>query len=451
MFEKLKQLTKDTAIYGVSTIVGRFLTFLLVPFYTNIFLPNEYGVITNIYAFIALMNIIFIYGMDASYLKFAKETELGTEKEIFSTSYMAVLLFSLLLSIFITGLNTSISVVLAVPADYFYLLYMVAVILFMDALAVLPFIKLRLERKAKKFALLKIINISINVLLNLVLIFKFKMGIEAVFISNLAASVLTFLLVLPSIIKSLELSFSKTILKRMLKFGLPYLPAGLAATVIQVIDRPIMEHLTDLKTLGIYQANYKLGIFMMLFVSMFQFAWQPFFMQESKDAEAKKVFAKVLTYFTLAGSIILITLSLFINDIVKIEFFGKTLIGSAYWDGLNIVPVVLLAYLFYGMYVVFTAGIYIKEKSIYVPVITGIAASVNIAGNILLIPLIGIMGGAVSHLISYIIMAASLYFVTQKFYRIEYEHKKIIVMFLLIILFGAAYYFEINFIKRKLN
>lgn len=444
MFEKLKQLSKDTAIYGVSTVVGRFLTFLLVPFYTNIFLPDEYGIITNVYAFIALMNIIFIYGMDASFLKFAKETELGTEKNIFSTSYLAVLFFSLLVSVIISAISGSIADVLAVPQHYSYLLYIVPVILLIDALAVLPFIKLRLERKAKKFALFKIINIFINVFLNLILILKYKMGIEAVFISNFAASVVTFFLLLPSIVKSFSFTFDNSILKRMLKFGLPYLPAGLAAMVIQVIDRPIMENLIGLEQLGIYQANYKLGIFMMLFVNMFQFAWQPFFMQESKDAEAKKVFAKVLTYFTVAGSVILITLSLFISDIVKVEIFGKTLIGSLYWDGLNIIPVVLLAYLFYGMYVVFTAGIYIKEKSIYVPVITGIAAAVNITANILLIPLLGIMGGAVSHLISYIIMAAGLYLVTQKFYRIEYERKKIAMVFLLIILFGAVYYFLLS-------
>ena len=440
MIEKIKELSKDTVVYGISTIVGRFLNFILVPFYTNIFIPADYGVITNVYAFIAIMNIIFIYGMDAAYLKFSKDKELGSEKDNFSTPYFSVLILSFVFCLFILLLRNGIGSELAVPANYNYLLILVSAILFTDSIAVLPFIKLRIERKAKKFALFKIINISINVLLNLILILKYKMGIEAVFISNLAASAFTFLLLMPSVINSLKLSFSKKIFNRMLKFGLPYLPAGLASMIIQVIDRPIMEHLTDLKTLGIYQANYKLGIFMMLFVSMFQYAWQPFFMQEAGGAEAKKVFSKVMTYFTLAGSVILVLLSLFIDDFVKFEIFGRTIIGSSYWSGLNIVPVILLAYLFNGLYVVFTAGIYIKEKSIYVPVITGIAAAVNIIINFILIPEMGIMGAALATLASYFVMSAGLYLVTRKFYKIEYEKKKIALIFFFVMITGIIYY-----------
>jgi O-antigen/teichoic acid export membrane protein len=329
----------------------------------------------------------------------------------------------------------------AVPDNYNYLFLFVASILFTDAIAVIPFIRLRIERRSKKFAAFKIINIVINVSLNLYLILKLKMGIEAVFISNLVASVITFFLLTPSILKLLNFSFSSSIFKRMLKFGLPYLPAGLGSILIQVIDRPIMEHLTDLNTLGIYQANHKLGIFMMLFVSMFQYAWQPFFMQESKSEDAKKIFSRVLTYFTLVASIILIVLSLFIDNIIRFEIFGKTIIGPDYWSGVTVVPVILFAYMFNGLYVVFTAGIYIKEKSIYVPLITGAGAVVNIISNFILIPVLGMMGAALSVLASYIVMAAGLYFVTQKFYKINYEKKKIAIIFLLILLFGAIYYF----------
>jgi O-antigen/teichoic acid export membrane protein len=267
------------------------------------------------------------------------------------------------------------------------------------------------------------------------------MGIEAVFISNLVASVITFFLLTPYILKFLELKFKSSIFKRMLKFGIPYLPAGLGSILIQVIDRPIMEKLTDLNTLGIYQANHKLGIFMMLFVSMFQYAWQPFFMQESKSEDAKKIFSKVLTYFTLAASIILIVLSLFMDNIIRLEIFGKHLIGPLYWSGVIVVPVILFAYLFNGLYVVFTAGIYIKEKSIYVPLVTGAGAVINIISNIILIPVIGMMGAAVSVLASYIVMSAGLYFVTQKFYNISYEKKKIVLIFFFILLFGSVYYY----------
>ncbi len=444
MLEKLKQLTKETAVYGISTIVGRFLNFFLVPFYTNIFKPAEYGVVTNVYALIALLTIFYIYGMDAAYIRYDSHKEISKHEDRFSTPYIAVFFTSLLLSSAILLLKNPLNRFLSVPAGYGYLIFFMAAILFLDSISALPFVRLRVERKAKKFALFKMINIFTNVILNLVLILQFKLGIEAVFISNLAASLVSFIMLLPLITKNLKLHFDSALFNKLLKFGLPYLPAGLAAMIIQVIDRPILEHLTDLKTLGIYQANYRLGIFMMLFVNMFQYAWQPFIVQESKDENAKKLFSKVLTYFTVAGSIILVFLSLFIDDAVKLQvpIHGKavSLIGSAYWSGLYIVPVVLLAYLFNGIYAVLTVGIFIEEKSIYAAVIAGAGAIVNVVFNFLLIPPMGIMGAALATLASYMVMALGFYIAGQKFYKIEYELGKIFKIFSIIAVVGIIYY-----------
>jgi O-antigen/teichoic acid export membrane protein len=440
MFDKIKQLTKDTAIYGVSTIVGRFLTFLLVPFYTNIFLPEDYGVVANLYIFIAILNIVYIFGMDAAYLKYASDKTAATDKDNFSTPYLTVMLVSSCLSLIIYLTQGSINSILEIPSKYSYLIYYTLLILFIDALCVIPFIKLRLERKAKKFAIYKIINILTNVFFNVILVLYFKWRIEAVFVSNIIASLLTLIIFLPEIVKNLKPIINISLLQRLLKFGLPYLPAGLGSILIQGLDRPILTNLTDLSTAGIYNANHKLGIFMMLFVNMFQYAWQPFFLQQAEEADAKRVFSKVLTYFTFAASFILVLISLFIDDIVKINFFGFNLIGSDYWSGLIIVPVVLLGYLFNGLYVVFTAGIYIEGKSIYVPLITGLGAAVSIAVNFLLIPIIGIMGAALAALISYIVMAVGLYIITQKFYKIEYELNKMTSMFILILITGVLYY-----------
>lgn len=440
MFDKLKRLSKESAVYGISTIVGRFLNFLLVPFYTHVFLPQDYGVISNLYAFIGILNVVLMYGMDSAYLKFASKIEIGDEKDNFSTPYLTVFFSSIILCILIVVLKSPIANILDIPFQFSYLINYSALILFIDAAAVIPFIKLRLERKAKKFAAFKIINISINVLLNLILILKFDLGIEAVLISNLSASFASLLLLTPDIFEKLKLNINKKLIKRLLKFGLPYFPASLAAMLVQGIDRPILSNLTNLDTVAIYNACYKLGIFMMLFVNMFQYAWQPFFLQEAQEKNAKELFSKILTYFTLTGSIILILLSLFIDDIVKIQIFGRTLIASSYWGGLQIVPVILLGYLFNGLYVVFTAGIFIKEKSLYVPFITGFGAVINIVSNFALIPLLGIMGAALSTLASYIFMAAGFYFVTQKFYKINYEYGKLLKIFSAIFLAGAAYY-----------
>jgi len=335
----------------------------------------------------------------------------------------------------------AIGLTLRVPSQYIYLIYISAAILFLDANVVVPFLKLRLDRKAKTFSLYRVINISVNIILNIYLILVLHWGIEAILISNLVASAVSLLLILATIVKNFRLKFHSDLFKRMIKFGLPFLPAGFAVMLVQVIDVPILEKLTDLQTVGIYKANYKLGIFMMLFVSMFQFAWQPFFLQNAKEPNAKEMFSKILTYFTLVGSVILVTLSMFINDIAQIKIAGFSLIGSEYWAGLHIVPIVLLAYLINGMYSVFSAGIYIEEKSIYVPIITGLGAAVNVAANFLLIPILSITGAAIATLASYFVMAIGYYLVTQKFYQVKYELKRIANIFIAIILVGIFYYY----------
>ncbi|HSD64490.1 MAG TPA: oligosaccharide flippase family protein, partial [Ignavibacteriaceae bacterium] len=429
IFDKLKELSKDTGIYGISTMVGRFLTFLLVPFYTHIFSEATFGIYTNFYSFIMIFNIFFIYGMDAAYLKFAGIQKSGDEKDNFSTPYLSVFVVGIVLSLLIIAFRKLVYSGFDLPFDSLNLIYYVVPIMFIDAIAVIPFLQLRLERKAKTFAAFKLINIFVNVALNLFLILKLKWGIEAVFVSNLAASLVSFILTFPVVLKKLKFRMNFVLLKRLLKFGIPYLPAALASMMVQGIDKPILSHLTDLSTTGIYGANYKLGIFMMLFVNMFQYAWQPFFLQNAQEKNAKALFSKVMTYFTIAASLILVLISLFIGDIVRINFFGHTIIQKDFWVGLDIVPVILFGYMFNGLYVIFTAGIFIEEKSIYVPFITGLGALINIGVNFMLIPPMGMMGAALATLAAYFAMAISLYIVTQKFYKIEYELFKLTKIF----------------------
>ena len=447
MKEKLKALTKETAIYGVSTIVGRFLGFILVPFYTNVFNPTEYGLFGYIYAYMAFMNIVYIYGMDAAFMKYySLSKNQNQKKDTFSTPFIFVLMTSAVLSLIILLLQVPINSALGIPINYSTLIYYVSAILFLDGIAMVPFAHLRMRNKSVKFASIKIINIVINLFLNIILVLYYNMGIEAIFISNLVSSAFSIVVLIPDILREVQFKIDKENLNRMLKFALPYLPASFAATVVQVIDRPILEYLTNVKVLGIYQANYKLGIFMMLFVSMFQSAWHPFLLTNAKEKNAKELFARVLTLFLVVTSLIWIVLSLFIQDIAQFPLFhGKSLIGEKYWDGLIIVPIILLGYIFHGMYVNFTAGIYIEEKTKYLPAITGAGAIVNVVVNFTLIPIMGILGAALATLASYIVMSFGIFIVVQKYYKIEYEYFKIIrVLLLLLISCGTYYYLYYN-------
>lgn len=440
MFDKLKQLSKDTAIYGISTMVGRFLNFLLIPFFTNLFIPSDYGIIQILYAYISILNIFYVYGMDSAFLKFAAFKDAADEKDNFSTPYISVFTTSLLFSLLIVIFKDFISLKLGIPPQYDYLVYASAAVIFLDSNSSIPFLALRLNREAKKFSLFKVLNIVVNLALNLFLILVLHWGIEAILISNIIASLASLLFLLPTIIRKFRFRFNVQLFKRLIKFGFPYLPAGLAIMAVQVIDVPILERMTDLKTVGIYKANYKLGIFMMLFVNMFQYAWQPFFLQNAKEKNAKEMFSKVLTYFILIGSILVVSLSLFIADFAHISIAGFSLIGSAYWSGLDIVPIILFAYLINGMYVIFSAGIYIEEKSLYVPFIAGLGAIVNVVVNILLIPVWNIYGAALATLAAYFVLSLGYYIVTQKVYFIKYEWDKISKIILGVFLTALIYY-----------
>ena len=442
MIEKVKELTKDTAIYGISTIIGRFIGFIMIPVYTNVFATNDLGIQSNIYAYIAFINVIFIYGLDAAYIKFSSLAEGDEKKKIFSTTYFLLTASTIILSLFLYFLKAPVSALMEIPVKYLNLYYYLILIVALDAIAIVPFAKLRMERKSVKYTVIKFLNIIINLALNFYLILKLKYGIQAIFISNLIASLFSFLALQSEIFNSLNLVFDKAVMKKILVFGIPYLPGALAATVVNVINRPVMLAMSDESTLGIFQANYKLGIFMMLFVTMFQFAWQPFFLNNAKEKNAKEIFSKILTLFLIISSLIWIFLTLFIDDFAKIEFWhDKTIIGKDYLSGLPIVPIILLGYLFNGMYYNFQAGIYIEEKTKYFPVVTASGAIINVVVNILLIPVIGIMGAAFATLASYMVMAIGLFYFSQKYYPINYEYGKIIRIISLIFITCAVYYY----------
>jgi O-antigen/teichoic acid export membrane protein len=331
---------------------------------------------------------------------------------------------------------------MAVPARYARLIYYVILILLFDTLALVPFANLRLERKAGKFAALKLTNILINLGLNLLFFLKFGWGIEAIFAANLAASAITLLLLLPEISKRLHIKIHGIELKKMLRFGLPYLPAALAATMVQVIDRPVILALTNADTLGLYQTGHKLGFIMMLVVSMFQFAWQPFFLNNAGEKNAKEIFAKIMTLFVLMASLLWIVISLFIENLARFEIMpGRTIIEKHFLPGLVVVPIILLAYLFNGIYVNLQAGLYIEEKTKYFPYVTGAGAIINVAVNLLLIPILGIVGAALATLASYLVMAAGLFIVAQKFYKIDYEYGKILKILGTIFAVASLYYY----------
>ncbi|HAL56088.1 MAG TPA: hypothetical protein DCP63_06360 [Bacteroidetes bacterium] len=439
MIDKIARLAKEAAVYGLSSIVGRFLNFLLVPFYTNYLLTSEYGVVANIYAYIAFAFVLYGYGIESAYMRFVSSMEIGDKKQNFSVPFYSHMVTSVVLSLLVHVSAPSLAQMIGVEPSQADLIRYAGWILFFDTLSLVPFASLRMENRAGMFAGLRVLNIFINVVFNIVFLVGFGMKAEGVLIANLIASAVTFLILLKLALPQFTLRFSKKLYHELLKFGLPYIPAGIAGIAIQVVDRPILKALTDDATVGVYQANYRLGVLMMLVVGMFDYAWRPFFLAHAKDEDAKKLFARVFTYFVALMMLILVTVSLFIDDLVRIQILGRYFIHPDYWGGVAIVPVILLSYVFTGAYVNFVVGVYLEKKTKYLPYVTGAGGLVNVAVNFLLIPRYGIMGAAFATLLSYVVMAGGIYLASQNLYYVRYEWGKIIR------LVGAAFVVLVTF------
>jgi O-antigen/teichoic acid export membrane protein len=447
MRKELLSLSKDTLIYGGSTVLVRFLSFLLTPFYVNVLASTaEYGIASSLYAYIAFVNVIIPLGLEGAFFRYGSRGETDVrephqKKLLFSTPFNLVIIASLVCGILVY--LAAPSLVHPIFSDsrhditpYVSMLerilqYSAGIILF-DALAILPFADLRIERKPMRFGMIKIANICITVALNLYLVLVLRKGVEGIFIANLIASGVTFLLLLPDIMRKWILQLDRDTLRRMLPFGLTNVPANIAAMMVQVIDRPIVQAYLGLAALGIYQANYRMGFIMMVFVSLFEYAWRPFFMRQhhTDDVKARQIFAKVFTYFMLIALVGFLVLSFFLPYILTTPIFGRSLLRSDYFSGIPIIPVVLLAYVFQGMYTNFIAGIYIAERNRSLPWVTGIGAFVNIVANMLLVPELGILGAAVATLLAYLAMAIAIYQVSSKAYPVPYEWPRIVILFI---------------------
>ncbi|MCQ2410129.1 MAG: oligosaccharide flippase family protein [Elusimicrobiaceae bacterium] len=434
MAKDIKRLGKETLVYGTSTVLARLLNFCLVPFYTYYLLPGDYGIIATLFAAIALFNVVFLFGMDQSYLRFASDA--ADKNKVFRQCFYGVAANGLVLGGLLWVFNATVTRVIGIPPQAGYLLKLAAVILLLDVLNMIPFTKLRLERRAWYFAGVRTASIVVNVLCNIFFIAVLRKGIDSILWANIFASLASLLLLSPVVWSELKQNFSfrfdKSLEKDLLSFAWPFVPSGLASLLVSVIDKPILVHLAGTEQVGIYQANFKIGVFMMLVVSMFDQAWRPFFLAHAKDDDAKDTFARVLSYFVALAGWVLLGLMFLMPDIIQSNLLGNFhLIAPAYWGGLRVIPLVLTGYFFYGLYVNFMIGPVLTKKTRVLLWITLLGAAVSITTNLTLVPHLGILGAGWAVAFSYGAMAAALFCFTHRVYPIPYEYKKLAALFLL--------------------
>ena len=465
----IKKLAGETVIYGVPSIIGRFLNWWLTPLYAWMFLPEEFGILSNILAYVAFLQVVLTYGMETSYFRFAGRSEYP--EKVFTTTMISLGITSVIFVALVLGFSSNISSWISYEGHTNYVIWM-GITVALDAMSAIPFAKLRLASKPVRFAMLKSINIALSIILNLFWIYLCpkilssnpdsiiryvynpNIGIGYAFLSYLVASAITLLLFLPDL--KLRISnFDLSLLKKMLKYGWPILVIGIAGMVNLNIDKILLPKLhsataNPIYQLGVYSASGKLAILMALFIQAFRFSFEPFLFSHYKNEDSKKVYAVIMKYFVILGLIIFLGV-MFYMDILKF-FIGSS--KSGYHEGIKVVPWLLMGNLFLGIFYTQSLWYKLTDQTHYGARFAIVGAIITIALNILFIPFWGFMACGYAFFIASLVMTVISYFVGQKYFPVKYDLKRMgsyLLVALALYLTENVVKFDIAILKLSFN
>lgn len=439
----IKSLAKDTVVYGASSIIGRFLNWCLVPLYTIVFPAEEYGIVTYVYSLTALALLILLYGMETGFFRFANHDRYSDPMEVYSTTLISVASTSSLFLIIIACMPGLTAKFLHCPSHPSYGLMMAAV-LALDAITAIPFCYLRYRRRPLRFAALKLIGIALNIGFNLFFIllcpwlmtqapatvgwfYVPEFGIGYIFLSNLISSAVTALLLIPEL-TGFRWRFNPALWREMIAYSFPLLILGIAGIMNQTIDKILLPYLVADKAdamaqLGIYGANYKIAIVMVMFIQAFRFAYEPFIFARDKEAGSTRKYADAMRYFVIFALVIFLGVMFFLP---VIRYF----ISPAYFAGLKVVPIVMIAELFFGIFFNLSLWYKLTDKTIWGTWFSLIGLAVTLAGNFILVPRIGYMGCAWSALACYGVMMFLSWIIGRRKMPIPYPTRRLCLYFL---------------------
>ncbi len=433
----IKKLAGQTLLYGLSSILSRLLNyFVLTVYLTRVFTGvdvGQYGIYGIMYAFSALLMVFFTYRMETTFFRYGGKD--GKIEETFSTASISLLISTFILVTLTCLFSESIATqLLDQPGKGRYVIYF-ALIMGIDTLSVLPFARLRLENKPLQFASLKILNILVNIgvlifflegcawfvangYADLFAFYDPKWNLDYVFIANLAASFVTLIFFFPQYFRT-HWVFDRELWSTMLRYAGPLIIVGIAGVASMSLDRILLSEFLPGEAsekhdqIGIYNACVKLAVLMNLFIQAFNYAAEPFFFNNANRADSKHVYGQVAQAFSLVGSLVFLGLMLYLDWV-------KYIIGADYREGLVVVPIMLIAYLFLGLYYNFSIWYKLSDRTDIGAYISVAGAFIAIGLNVLLIPKIGYMGSAWAALATYVFMAVANYFASRKYYPIDY-------------------------------
>lgn len=450
MANPIKKLFGEIAIYGLSSIIGRLLNYLLVPLYTYVFInPADYGVVSELYAWVAFLIVILTFGMETAFFKFIQNE--GDQKNVFSTALSALLslnsVFFLVVLLFYQDIAT-----LLLYEDHGEYIVMLGAIVSIDAISALPLAKLRAEEKAKRFSIIQLSSIAVNIILNVIfLLFCFdynnpEQGVFYIFLANLIASLVKPIFLLKSF--TLIRGIDRSLLKRMLVFSFPLAIAGFAGIINETLDRILLKQMlynpenpSSLDyaeaQVGIYSASYKLAMLIAILLQAYRYAAEPFFFSQMKNQDRNKIYSQIMNVFIafVCGIFLLVTLN--------IDIFKYFIQNETYWVGLQVVPILLMANIFLGIYYNQSIWFKLSGKTKFGAYIALFGASLTVLINILYIPKFGYMACAWATLIVYFTQMVISYILGQRHYPIPYNLKK----FIFYISLALALFFLSPYIK----
>ena len=464
--KEVRKLAGQTLIYGLGTIIPRFLHYaVLTPFYTRIFLDtSDYGIITELYAWMVLLLVILTYGMETGFFRFSQNKE--ESLKVYSTALISLLLTSILFVILVNIFIEPVSALMNYKNNHDYI-RMFAGIVAIDAFTAIPFAKLRSENRPVIFSVIKLINVVVTIGLVFFLL-KLAPGIWEkstgwfrtaynpdykvgyVFVANLVSSGATLLMLLPFIVK-IKFNLDIALWYRMINYSFPLMLAGFSGSINDALDKVILRRLLGdgegLATVGEYGAGYKIGVLMALFIQMFRFAAEPFFFERAKHSDAKETYAFVMKYFIIIMLIIFLGINLYISCF-------QYIVGSNYREAIIVVPIISMAYLLYGIYINHSIWYKLNDLTIYAVYITFIGALITVMINVMFVPVYGYMASAWAHIASYGSMIIVSFIFAEKHYKVSYNMKKLIPYFLTatgMVVFGQYFNYPNLFSELIIN
>lgn len=432
MANPIKRLLGQTAVYGLSSIIGRLLNYLLVPLYTYVFAdPADYGVVSELYAWVAFLIVLLTFGMETAYFRFLQESE--DKDSPFSNAFFVVASVCILFFTVLLTFNNEIEQLIILDGHNEYILLLGAIVC-IDAITALPLAKLRAEEKAMQFAGIQFTSIGVNIILNLIFMLVLfdktrpEEGVLFILAANLCASVVKPLL-LYNQFRRIKLVFDWGLAKTMLIYAAPLVIAGFAGIINETLDRILLKQIIydpqnpssfheAVAQVGIYSACYKLAMLVTILLQAYRYAAEPFFFSQMKNEDRNKIYVNVMNLFIAVVCLVFLVVSL------NIEIFKHFIQNESYWAGLSVVPILLMANVFLGIYYNQSVWYKLSGKTQFGAYIAIGGALTTILINVLFIPTYGYLASAWATLIVYFLQMMASYFLGQRFYPIPYNQKK---------------------------